>query len=475
MNRNMASYPNRDALRDAHDIYLNAMQPFIIRCLKKIQGQTLEDLIRDVIDYEPSDNIETAIEIGNIPHLLKNYWRHIFATEFNGNRNIENTAWLIVESRNRASHPPWDLDIEFTRAHLFLIANLLEKINRSDAKREVENIRDQLCSDEVEEHPAEVENADLKERFADMSEQLAAVKAEKTECEKRLQDVQKRLEDLEEIEAAWMDSEERLTNASNELKKAKAKRRECEKNRKAIASELEAAKAEKGELEEYLAEIEEYFSEMEAADTEYEEDSSEIVDVLPNTNTPDSITFQGTTFTKYLNMYRAAGDGITQTFWHYWHAQGREGKEEMRDAGWSVEKVEGDWKITISPEDFQAWIENEAAELSNLFNPSPNEERPPQPVRPVHERTTLPTSKEMEQPALEPLADRSEHRRVEIINHLTEYFSLTDNARSYLSKTGQAEKHLMNKGLIERTRTGYYRITTRGLQVLRRSSDDVPF
>ena len=79
----------------------------------------------------------------------------------------------------------------------------------------------------------------------------------------------------------------------------------------------------------------------------------------------------------------------------------------------------------------------------------------------------LPTGKEMEQPALELLADRKEHRRVEIINCLTEYFSLTDDARSYLSKTGQAEKHLVNKGLIKRTRTGYYRITPRGLQVLR--------
>jgi hypothetical protein len=30
----------------------------------------------------------------------------------------------------------------------------------------------------------------------------------------------------------------------------------------------------------------------------------------------------------------------------------------MRDIGWSVEKVDGNWEITISPEDFQAWIKN---------------------------------------------------------------------------------------------------------------------
>lgn len=182
---------------------------------------------------------------------------------------------------------------------------------------------------------------------------------------------------------------------------------------------------------------------------------------------PDSVSFYGTTFTKYLNKYYVEEDDITQTFWHYWDAQGAQGKEEMRQAGWSVERVDGDWEITISSEDFQAWIEHEVTELSKLFNSSRNQELSPQPVQPVYERTTLPTGREMEQPVLELLADEKEHRRLEFINLLTEHFSLTDDERSYLSKTGQAEKHLMNKGLIERTRTGYYRITTRGLQVLR--------
>ena len=77
----------------------------------------------------------------------------------------------------------------------------------------------------------------------------------------------------------------------------------------------------------------------------------------------------------------------------------------------------------------------------------------------------------MEQPALEFLSDGREHRRVEIIDRLTEHFSLTDDERKYLSRTGQAEKHLVKKRLIERTRTGYYRITAHGLEVV----DDVSF
>ena len=84
---------------------------------------------------------------------------------------------------------------------------------------------------------------------------------------------------------------------------------------------------------------------------------SENAEYLPlNPATPNSVTFQGTPFTKRLNKYRVEGDEITQTFWHYWHSQGHEGKQEMRDAGWRVEKVNGDWEVTISPEDFEAWI-----------------------------------------------------------------------------------------------------------------------
>lgn len=69
------------------------------------------------------------------------------------------------------------------------------------------------------------------------------------------------------------------------------------------------------------------------------------------------------------------------------------------------------------------------------------------------------------------LSDRREHRRVEIIDHLSQHFSLTGDQRSYLSKTGKAEKHLMKEGLIERTRDGYYRITAHGLEVV----EDIPF
>ena len=44
----------------------------------------------------------------------------------------------------------------------------------------------------------------------------------------------------------------------------------------------------------------------------------------------------------------------------------------MRDAGWSVEKVNGDWEVVISPEDLESWIEDEEpwdeADENNAFS-----------------------------------------------------------------------------------------------------------
>ena len=424
----MASYPYRDALRDAHDIYLNAMHPFVI-------GNAL-------------NVIEGEIEIGDIAHIIAKDWSDFFKQWFKGVDSYyeaRSAAWQIVESRNRASHPPWDLDPEYTRTHLFLIADMLGKIGKDNEKDKVEDIRDQLFSDYTEEQPIETELATAyQKRLTDMSSQLAIAVAEKATAEKRLADILSR------------------------LKAAEAKKSELEKCLADILSQLETARIEKTELEERLSEIEEYLPIAETEETEYEESFAEIAEHLsPSAKMPNSVTFQGTIFTKRLNKYHVSGDDITQTFWYYWRAQGRDGKQKMREAGWSVEKVGSDWEVTISPEDFEAWIENEVTQLNNLLNSSQNKEPLIQPMQRFSERTILPTGKEIEQPALEFLSDEKEHRRVEIIDRLTEHFSLTDDERSYLSKTGQAEKHLMNKGLIKRTRKGYYRITTHGLQVLR--------
>ena len=207
----MANYPNRNALRDAHDIYLEAMHPFITKnALDVIEGET---------------------DINDIAHIITKDWFDSFKQLFEDidpYYEARSAAWQVVESRNRASHPPWDLDPEFTRTHLFLIANLLEKINRPDAKRKIEAIRDRLFSFEPEAHPAGVENADLKERLANRNDEL---KAEKEQH----QDTQNKLAEMEGMEAEWFEMDER---------------------RKAVLKELTDTRAENAELRERLSERE---------------------------------------------------------------------------------------------------------------------------------------------------------------------------------------------------------------------------
>ena len=492
----MKDYPNEEALRKAHRIYLDTMRGFIHKCLESVLGTTPKELIMMALDCEPRDDFEVEIEINNIPHLIREYWDDCFRQKFDRHYDVRSATGRIKDGRNFWAHPGvGDVDPESTRMHLSLVAEVLDEINEANAKQAVEDIRDRLFSHEPEEHPAEVENVKLKERLADMSKQLEAAKVEKTELEKQ---VKTTLDRLEEVEAEWIACDERLATMSTRLTIAIAGKTTAEERLSDISNrleerlqtsvkQLETANAVKTELEERYkttsARLKDVAAELKVVKVELEKRPPEVIPKpLPlNTNMPDSITFHGTTFTKHFDQYYVEGDDITQTFWNYWHSQGQKGKEEMRDAGWSVEQVNGDWEVTVSSEGLQAWIVHEVTELNILLNSWQDEESSSQSTQlsatlrqsiPLSsEKTSLPTGEEMEQPALEFLSDRREHRRVEIIDYLSEHFSLTRDQRSYLSKTGKAEKHLVKNGLMERTRTGYYRITAHGLEEV----EDIPF
>ncbi|MYA56232.1 DUF4268 domain-containing protein [Candidatus Poribacteria bacterium] len=625
----MKDYPNEEALRKAHRIYLDAMREFIHKCLESVPGTTPKELIMMALDCEPRNDFEVEIEINNIPHLIREYWDDCFRQKFDRHYDVRSATGRIKDGRNFWAHPGiGDVDPESTRMHLSLVAEALGEISKAKAKTAVEEIRNRLFSDEPEGHPAEAENTDLKERLAEMSDRLAVVETEKAEykeshkaewqrlevekaeyaelldtVEKEKIEIEKQLESaqtrLNELKAENTELKERLSETENRLKvielegdehvKTLTDKTELEEQyettpikewRRKIWKQLCDYAAQKDTsvrfnkpgsenylnvsrslidltgfymkvwlgtdnreitirlymskqnfyiLEKQRTEIEQEFCEsLEWEELPQRTDSrislrKDIIDptdesdwqnqhewvisklekfhkkfnevflpriqelntsdslledeeYLPlNPATPNSVTFQGTTFVKHLDEYRVAGDDITQNFWHYWQSQGREGKQEMRNAGWSVEKIDGEWKVTVSPEDFQAWIENEVTELNSLLNSSQNEESSTQPPRLFYGKTVLPTGKEMEQPALEFLSDGREYPRIEIINVLTEHFSLTKNQREQLSRSGRVELYLRNKDLIERTRTGYYRITDLGLQVLKQNLDDVPF
>ena len=147
--------PNRIALNNALDIYRDTMRPFIIRCLKRIQGQQIEDIIRNALNDRQADqfsynldqnnNIGDAIDVDYFPLLVSRNWRDIFSDQFKGEMAVQSMLWLIKEARNKAAHPgQQDMDEEFVRTNLYHIADVLGRINAPSEAQLVGEIRDQL-------------------------------------------------------------------------------------------------------------------------------------------------------------------------------------------------------------------------------------------------------------------------------------------------------------------------------------------
>ena len=149
--------PNRDALFRAIDIYRDAMRPFILRALRRIPGVTVEQRIKQSLPDQQAENfrstlasgvdLESTLDVNHFSTLISNRynWRDVFSEALARDKTIQNQLWLITDARNQVSHPgTQDLEEEYTRTHLYHIADVLGKINAPQLKRAVEEIRDQL-------------------------------------------------------------------------------------------------------------------------------------------------------------------------------------------------------------------------------------------------------------------------------------------------------------------------------------------
>lgn len=300
----MDSWPNQEALNKALNIYRASMRSFILFHLKKIPGTNVEDVVidsvgdwrADEIDRSLSESgrdVESVIDISDFPHLVNKNWVDAFERTLNDDKTFRNQLWLIVECRNADwAHPPeGDAEVENTRAHLFLIADLLGKIKRSDKKREVEIIRDALFSDdtpgrlaEAEERlkEMEAENVEYKKILSATKERLAGAESKnskyekdtaelskqvhekenrikkllkqqketKAQTDKSKRDVSKVKKRLEKSEAAETDYKQRLETISKELKVTKEEARTFEENLKTTSDQLKEA------VDEWMASME---------------------------------------------------------------------------------------------------------------------------------------------------------------------------------------------------------------------------
>ena len=269
-----AKYPNRNALNQALDVYLDAMCQFVSECLD-------EQSISEALRLQSSDNLREKMEVKDIANLIKMRWLKSFKEKFKvvdreyiRYYDARSVTSLIIEGRNRASHPPWDLDIEFTRTQLFLIVEVLGKINRPNAQREVETIRNDLfenTTQQLVEIAVEEEKAQHKKSIAEVKERLTAeekkndkLSKQKTDntakLKKKEEDLEKLSEQLISVKLGKQKSEEHLNSTSRQLEKLRVVH-------SAYEERLTTTEAEK---DDYKKRFETTSKELEAAETEWQ-------------------------------------------------------------------------------------------------------------------------------------------------------------------------------------------------------------
>lgn len=264
-------YPNRDALRNANDIYLDTMRPFIIRQLKQVRGGKIEDLISRILKpkqrdefqrvLNETDDIESAIDFSYFPHIIEKHWSAAFVQRFDEDLKFQSMLWLIREGRNSCEHRGTkDLNSEFVRVNLFLISEVLAKIN-TDKQREVEAIRDELFFDDSAERleKAEKDIAEYKKSLAEAKEHLADAEAKKKEYEQKNTELSEQVDVKEKqrkkLDRQLKDEKKRTAKLRSDLSGAKKRLEESETAQKGYKNRLETAqkKLKKTETEQATA------------------------------------------------------------------------------------------------------------------------------------------------------------------------------------------------------------------------------
>lgn len=257
---NRAKYPNRDALNQALDIYLDAMCQFVSECLN-------EQSIREALRLQSSDNLREKMEVKDIADLIKMRWLKSFKEKFKiidreyiRYYDARSVTSLIIEGRNQVSHQRLrELDTEFTRTQLFFIADILGKIKRPDAKREVEVIRDELFNDTT--IGVEDEKAKYEKSIAEMEKRLASAEKNKKKLSKQIVDNAVKLDE----------KTEELEKRSEQLVSAKLSKQECEKQRDSISKQLKKVQTAHSACKEHVTTISNQLTTAETERDDYKE------------------------------------------------------------------------------------------------------------------------------------------------------------------------------------------------------------
>ena len=145
--------PNKEALIKVIDIYRDAMRPFLVHHLRQAPGKRVEDAIKQALKDNQANqfeqnlrngrSVEESIDINDFPELVRVHWRDVFSNRFPGDRVMQNRLYEIKSIRDEASHPgASDIDEEKTRAHIYMVADVLGQDRENGGEGRSRKIRD---------------------------------------------------------------------------------------------------------------------------------------------------------------------------------------------------------------------------------------------------------------------------------------------------------------------------------------------
>ena len=129
--------PNKNAVNSALDIYRDAMRAFI---------------------SEPLGIDTSSLDVRDFPRRIERHWDSAFEQRFRDASNIPDKMWIIVEGRNKAAHPgSQDIDLHHAIMYMTLISDVLDSIGKSEERRRVQAICDQLLESYRPSSPANLD------------------------------------------------------------------------------------------------------------------------------------------------------------------------------------------------------------------------------------------------------------------------------------------------------------------------------
>ncbi len=262
MTTEQSHYPNRDAIRRCLDLYLDTMQPFVVRIIQRNRGYTVRETIYGALSEVQArafeDNVaraggrvEVALDIGLLTRIITFYWNGLFREPFKSSATIRTSLNYLRDMRNVVAHRASGDPDDFST--LTLLHHLVDVM-------EYANDPDRLML--VQKEQASVLDRCLSSRQGERSSSTHEALQRARELEQAAIEKMRYAEELAATSAEARRLAEERENALNNLNEAVTQVERIAAERSAAVAEHEVAVAEHAEA---IAEHEAAVADLEAA------------------------------------------------------------------------------------------------------------------------------------------------------------------------------------------------------------------